>query len=60
MEADHITPWHSGGRTIPENCKMLCKDDNRKKSGVWCVAAEVKSITDDDEEEPGMTRKSLP
>lgn len=34
MEADHITPWHLGGRTIPDNCKMLCKDDNRKKSGV--------------------------
>jgi len=34
MEADHITPWHSGGRTIAANCKMLCKDDNRKKSGV--------------------------
>jgi Protein of unknown function DUF262/HNH endonuclease len=33
MEADHITPWHSGGRTVPENCKMLCKPDNRTKSG---------------------------
>ena len=33
MEADHITPWHEGGRTIPENCKMLCKEDNRTKSG---------------------------
>ena len=33
MEADHITPWHDGGKTIPENCQMLCKDDNRKKSG---------------------------
>jgi hypothetical protein len=34
MEADHITPWHEGGKTIPENCKMLCKDDNRRKSGI--------------------------
>ncbi len=33
MEADHITPWHEGGRTIAENCQMLCKDDNRTKSG---------------------------
>ncbi|CAL9437649.1 HNH endonuclease family protein [Streptomyces sp. enrichment culture] len=34
MEADHITPWHAGGRTIAANCKMLCKEDNRRKSGV--------------------------
>jgi len=34
MEADHITPWHSGGKTVADNCKMLCQDDNRKKSGV--------------------------
>ncbi|MFE0919327.1 HNH endonuclease family protein [Streptomyces nigra] len=34
MEADHITPWHAGGPTIPANCKMLCKDDNRRKGGV--------------------------
>lgn len=33
MEADHITPWHSGGKTSPENCQMLCKLDNRMKSG---------------------------
>ena len=33
MEADHITPWHEGGRTIAENCQMLCKQDNRTKSG---------------------------
>lgn len=33
MEADHITPWHLGGRTSAENCQMLCKDDNRRKSG---------------------------
>ena len=33
MEADHITPWHLGGKTIAENCQMLCKDCNRRKSG---------------------------
>jgi hypothetical protein len=33
MEADHITPWHDGGRTIAENCQMLCKPCNRTKSG---------------------------
>lgn len=33
MEADHITPWHEGGKTIEENCQLLCKDDNRRKSG---------------------------
>ena len=33
MEADHITPWHSGGRTDAKNCQMLCKEDNRRKSG---------------------------
>lgn len=34
MQADHVTPWHLGGQTIASNCKMLCADDNRKKSGV--------------------------
>jgi len=33
MEGDHITPWHEGGKTIEVNCQMLCKDDNRRKSG---------------------------
>lgn len=33
MEGDHITPWHEGGKTIEENCQMLCKDCNRRKSG---------------------------
>ena len=33
MEADHITPWHEGGRTNADNCQMLCKYDNRVKSG---------------------------
>jgi len=34
MEADHIKPWHEGGKTIVENCQMLCKEDNRRKSGI--------------------------
>lgn len=33
MEGDHITPWHSGGKTSSENCQMLCKECNRRKSG---------------------------
>jgi len=33
MEADHITPWHEGGKTTAENCQMLCKEHNRTKSG---------------------------
>lgn len=34
MEADHIMPWSKGGKTIAENCQMLCKDCNRRTSGV--------------------------
>lgn len=33
MEADHIKPWHEGGKTEEKNCQLLCKDDNRRKSG---------------------------
>ena len=33
MEADHITPWHAGGKTNEDNCQLLCKEDNRRKSG---------------------------
>jgi hypothetical protein len=33
MEADHVKPWHEGGKTNAANCQMLCKDDNRRKSG---------------------------
>lgn len=32
MEADHIVPWSKGGRTVKENCQMLCRDCNRHKS----------------------------
>lgn len=31
MEGDHITPWREGGRTIVENCQMLCRECNRRK-----------------------------
>ena len=34
MEADHITPWHDGGKTTSDNCQMLCKECNRRKSGI--------------------------
>lgn len=33
MEADHITPWCDGGRTVLENCQMLCRECNRRKGG---------------------------
>ena len=32
MEADHIDPWSQGGRTVAENCQMLCRPCNRRKS----------------------------
>lgn len=32
MQADHVTPWSKGGRTVAENCQMLCADCNRRKS----------------------------
>lgn len=34
MEADHITPWHAGGKTTSDNCQMLCRECNRRKSGI--------------------------
>ena len=35
MEGDHITPWSQGGKTTAENCQMLCKDCNGKKSDMY-------------------------
>lgn len=32
MEADHITPWIEGGKTVAENCQMLCMEHDRRKS----------------------------
>lgn len=34
MQGDHITPWSKGGKTIAENCQMLCTPCNRDKSGL--------------------------
>ncbi|GAA1760210.1 HNH endonuclease family protein [Nostocoides vanveenii] len=34
MEADHITPWSKGGKTIADNCQMLCIPCNRDKGGL--------------------------
>lgn len=31
MHADHIVPWSKGGKTVPENCQMLCIPCNEKK-----------------------------
>ena len=31
MQGDHITPWSKGGKTIAENCQMLCIPCNRDK-----------------------------
>ena len=31
-EADQITPWVEGGKTDEDNCQLLCKADNRRKS----------------------------
>lgn len=33
MEADHIKPWSKAGKTVSENCQMLCETDNRTKAG---------------------------
>lgn len=32
MEGDHIVPWSRGGKTVLENCQMLCRHHNRIKS----------------------------
>lgn len=32
MEGDHIKPWSKGGHTTPDNCQMLCKECNSKKT----------------------------
>lgn len=35
MEGDHIKPWSKGGHTVLDNCQMLCKDCNNKKSNKY-------------------------
>lgn len=32
MEGDHIIPWSKGGKTVLENCQMLCIKHNKEKS----------------------------
>lgn len=32
MQADHIKPWSKGGKTVLDNCQMLCKRHNLQKS----------------------------
>ena len=32
MKSDHIAPWSQGGKTVAENCQMLCKPFDRQKS----------------------------
>lgn len=32
MQADHIKPWSLGGKTVKENCQMLCAECNATKS----------------------------
>jgi hypothetical protein len=34
MEADHITPWSKQGKTITENCQMLCLECHRRKGNI--------------------------
>ncbi len=31
MDGDHITPWVEGGKTVEDNCQMLCRGCNRRK-----------------------------
>ena len=32
MQGDHITPWSKGGKTVEDNCQMLCNKCNNEKS----------------------------
>jgi 5-methylcytosine-specific restriction endonuclease McrA len=31
MDADHKVPWNKNGKTIEENCQLLCASCNRSK-----------------------------
>ncbi|MCD8125032.1 MAG: DUF262 domain-containing protein [Lachnospiraceae bacterium] len=31
MHGDHIQPWSKAGKTVSDNCQMLCRDCNLKK-----------------------------
>ena len=43
MEGDHITPWREGGRTVVENCQMLCRECNRRKGEFLSLQRERRS-----------------
>lgn len=32
MQGDHVIPWSQGGRTVDDNCQMLCQKCNNDKS----------------------------
>ena len=32
MQADHIIPWSKGGKTVEDNCQLLCRRCNTDKS----------------------------
>lgn len=35
MHADHIMPWSKGGKTVEDNCQMLCSFHNEVKGSKW-------------------------
>ena len=35
MQADHIKPWSKGGKTVEDNCQMLCAFHNGSKGNSW-------------------------
>ncbi|WP_354005871.1 HNH endonuclease [Fictibacillus terranigra] len=37
MEADHITPWHEGGKTTAENCQLLCIEVGENQENKKCL-----------------------
>ncbi len=55
MEADHITPWRDGGRTVPDNCQMLCRDCNRRKGAKYGQGPRALRL--EAEEEAATTRE---
>ena len=34
MQGDHIVPWSKGGKTVEDNCQMLCSKCNNAKSNL--------------------------
>lgn len=46
MDGDHIIPWSKGGKTVPENCQMLCKECNLKKSAQTSASEKAAGWTD--------------